>query len=88
MASLQAVNLFWSFLILRIAKNYLFESAFVDVRSDNEEEDEGDDESREKRKERDTPKVLLNGNPVEGTAMRKEGESLADAVKDNRKKEL
>ncbi len=88
MASLQAVNLFWSFLILRIAKNYLFESAFVDVRSDNEEEDEGDDESREKRKERDTPKVLLNGNPVEGTAMRKEGESFADAVKDNRKKEL
>ncbi|KAI9878210.1 MAG: hypothetical protein M1830_001554 [Pleopsidium flavum] len=97
LASLQAVNLFWLFLILRIARNYLFSSAFADVRSDNEDDDEGDDmleaiEGKdmrtEKRKEIDAPRVLLNGNPVERSALRKEGESFADVVKDNCKKDM
>lgn len=42
LASLQAVNLFWLFLILRILKNYLFNSVKKDERSDNEEEEEGE----------------------------------------------
>lgn len=37
---MQAVNLFWLFLILRIAKNYVFNAVKQDERSDNEEEDE------------------------------------------------
>lgn len=40
LASLQAVNLFWLFLILRILKNYLQEDVAKDERSDNEDEDE------------------------------------------------
>src|ERR1700761_4142186 len=41
LACLQAVNLFWLFLILRIAKNYVFTNETVDERSDDEgEEDE------------------------------------------------
>ena len=41
LASLQAVNLFWLFLILRIAKNYVITTVVVDERSDNEEEEDG-----------------------------------------------
>ncbi|KAE8357002.1 TLC domain-containing protein [Aspergillus coremiiformis] len=40
LASLQAVNLFWLFLILRILKNYLFNSITKDERSDDEDEEE------------------------------------------------
>lgn len=40
LASLQAVNLFWLFLILRILKNYLFDNVKKDERSDNEEEED------------------------------------------------
>ncbi|KAI9810297.1 MAG: hypothetical protein M1827_006347 [Pycnora praestabilis] len=65
LASLQAVNLFWLFLILRIAKHYVFKRDLEDVRSDNEE----DDELSIEEKKRDV-KVLLNGEPVKenGTA--------------------
>jgi acyl-CoA-dependent ceramide synthase len=97
LASLQAINLFWLYLIMRIAKNYLSQSFFVDVRSDDEdeedEEDDGEvDEAREeKRKAKGTENsnVLVNGAPVVGSsAARKEGESFADAVTDERKKDL
>ncbi|KAA8650913.1 TLC domain-containing protein [Aspergillus tanneri] len=40
LASLQAVNLFWLFLILRILKNYLFNSIAKDERSEDEDEEE------------------------------------------------
>lgn len=40
LASLQAVNLFWLFLILRILANYLFNSVKKDERSDDEDEEE------------------------------------------------
>lgn len=82
---------------MRIAKNYLSQSFFVDVRSDDEdeedEEDDGEvDEAREeKRKAKGTENsnVLVNGAPVVGSsAARKEGESFADAVTDERKKDL
>jgi very-long-chain ceramide synthase len=42
LASLQAVNLFWLFLILRIAKNYVINAVATDERSDNEEEEDVD----------------------------------------------
>jgi acyl-CoA-dependent ceramide synthase len=42
LASLQAVNLFWLFLILRILYNYLSNSVTEDERSDNEEEEDDD----------------------------------------------
>ncbi|KAL3479296.1 TLC domain-containing protein [Aspergillus californicus] len=40
LATLQAVNLFWLFLILRILKNYIFTNVTKDERSDDEEEEE------------------------------------------------
>lgn len=43
------MNLFWLFLILRIAKNYIITAVAADERSDNEEEEEeegkGNDEA-------------------------------------------
>jgi len=44
LGSLQVVNLFWLFLILRIGKNYVFNSVKADERSDNEEEGEEEEE--------------------------------------------
>jgi acyl-CoA-dependent ceramide synthase len=40
LASLQAVNLFWLFLILRILKTYLFSNIKKDERSEDEDEEE------------------------------------------------
>ena len=96
LATLQAVNLFWLYLILRIAKNYLSQSFFADVRSDDEDdEDEEEDsevdgkrEGKVKAKGAEKAKALENGAPVvESSAARKEGESFADAVRVERKKE-
>ena len=43
---LQAVNVFWLVLMLRILKNYLLNSVTEDERSDNEEDDEGEDHEK------------------------------------------
>lgn len=73
LALLQAVNLFWLFLILRIAKNYAFSNVVQDERSEDEE-DEDEDASEDQRGEKTIsdkntngikPVVLLNGEPVE-----------------------
>jgi acyl-CoA-dependent ceramide synthase len=70
LASLQAVNMFWLFLILRILKNYLFNSVKKDERSDDEEEEDEPVEqahatgSEARNKENQTPQVLVNGEPV------------------------
>jgi very-long-chain ceramide synthase len=77
LACLQAVNLFWLFLILRIAKNYVFTdtSGPVDERSDDEDDDEGEEEIKEPERQSsksiegaalngNKPVVLLNGEPV------------------------
>ena len=81
LASLQAVNLFWLFLILRIAKNYVFNVGLADERSDNEDSD--DESSADRRKTNaaakkaltngvgmntDKPVVLVNGEPIEAEA--------------------
>jgi len=70
LASLQAVNLFWMFLILRILANYVFTSVVEDERSDAEDEDEEIEENGHATatlatgKENHTPQVLVNGEPV------------------------
>jgi acyl-CoA-dependent ceramide synthase len=72
LASLQAVNLFWLFLILRIAKNYVLRVGLSDERSDDEEEDEemeGDGEQKRMPDgAKENPTVLINGKPVEEEA--------------------
>lgn len=72
LASLQAVNLFWLFLILRILANYIFNSVTKDERSDDEEsEEEIENEAASKAtiatgvaKENVAPQVQVNGEPV------------------------
>jgi len=60
LASLQAVNLFWLWLILRIARNYVFNSGLADERSDNEESEREDADP--KKVHADAKKALENGN--------------------------
>ena len=74
LASLQAVNIFWLFLILRIAKNYALDNIRQDDRSDNEEDEEVEPPNPS------AVKLLVNGKPING-AHKKEGESYADALK-------
>jgi len=80
-------------LILRIAKNYVFSNVKADERSDNEEEESGDDHAAEKEAikaktlltENATtmngtkPVVLVNGKPVEG-------QPKANGVRERKKK--
>jgi len=47
LASLQAVNMFWLFLIYRVFKNYVFTKVTKDERSDNEDEEEEEVPSKE-----------------------------------------
>lgn len=78
LASLQAVNLFWLYLIVRIAKNYVFNTNWVDERSDDEETEEEGAQDQKKinadakkalengvTKQNGGPTVLVNGEPVE-----------------------
>lgn len=76
LAVLQAVNVFWFFLICRILARFLFKGVQKDERSDDEEEDEEESETTpasanevadEKTKMNGNatkPKVMLNGHPV------------------------
>lgn len=77
LASLQAVNLFWLFLILRILKNYIFNSVKKDERSDDETEEELEHEAESRatlatgaeqpllttRNTNKAPQVFVNGEP-------------------------
>ncbi|KAJ5894747.1 hypothetical protein N7495_006438 [Penicillium taxi] len=68
LASLQAVNLFWLFLILRILANYVFNNITKDERSDDEEEIEEEAEAKTDVAvatgiENKAPQVLINGEP-------------------------
>lgn len=78
LASLQAVNLFWLYLILRIAKNYVFNSVAQDDRSEYEDSDEEPEPTRKERTiealenetgmKTDKPVLLVNGKPANGVA--------------------
>lgn len=79
LACLQSVNVFWFFLILRIAKNIVFSDVIKDERSEYSDEDEVGEPTEEKRRRMKDltngnaaqsalgsgPTVLLNGVPVE-----------------------
>ena len=65
LASLQAVNLYWLFAILRIAKNFVFnKEAIQDDRSDEEDDEQ---EGVEALMKSGKPKLLVNGEPMEST---------------------
>lgn len=72
LASLQAVNLFWLFLILRILANYIFNSVTKDTRSDDEESEEENEKEVQSEatlvtsvsNENIAPQVHVNGEPV------------------------
>ena len=71
LACLQAINLFWLFLILRIGYNVVIREAVKDVRSDDEGEDDETVEERQGKKMNGTaetgkPSVFLNGKAIEG----------------------
>jgi acyl-CoA-dependent ceramide synthase len=70
LASLQAVNLFWLFLILRILKNYLLNSVKQDERSDDEDDDE---EVEASTKAANGSAALANGNGVSAATRRNVG---------------
>jgi len=73
LASLQGLNLFWLFYILRIAYRFVFLRVAEDDRSDNDDNEFAEEQrldalSRSAR-ERDatpTPKLLVNGHHVNG----------------------
>ena len=77
LACLQAVNLFWLFLILRIAKNFVLRNPLADERSDDEDDEEYEDvkpQEAQKALENDTgmktdkPVLLVNGKAAEPEA--------------------
>ncbi|KAH8801656.1 TLC domain-containing protein [Xylogone sp. PMI_703] len=61
LASLQGLNLFWLYSILRIAYKFVFFNALADDRSEDEEDDIIDEEPTSAPAE-----VLLNGKPING----------------------
>ena len=64
LASIQALNLFWLFLILRIAYRYAVKNIAKDDRSDDEE-DEEEEQVQPPTEESKTPEVLVNGQPID-----------------------
>ena len=82
LASLQAVNLFWLFLILRIAKNYVLTHVGQDERSD----DEDDDDEAEEMNGRPTKKN--NGLDMEATRNALLGKTDAEMGSDNNSKPI
>ncbi|KAK2798323.1 hypothetical protein FQN50_008879 [Emmonsiellopsis sp. PD_5] len=74
LAALQAINLFWLFLILRIAKNYVLSDVKRDERSDNEDEDEEDAETETESKEK---------TPTQTAQIKDQSESDATTVTAN-----
>lgn len=85
LSALQAINLFWLYLILRIAKNYVFSNIRRDERSDNEEEDDEEEAptGTDAHPPTNVPTILLNGNSptqVRRRNLEKENEIPGDIV--------
>ncbi|KAG6017567.1 hypothetical protein E4U41_004178 [Claviceps citrina] len=64
LASLQALNLFWLFYIVRIAYRFIRDSTANDDRSD----DEDDDEAQSLGEKKPIPALKVNGKAVHGTS--------------------
>jgi acyl-CoA-dependent ceramide synthase len=79
MASLQAINLFWWFLICRIAYRFVVNDGLADERSEYEDS-EGEEERRERKKKaakngtvNGAPKLLVNGEAMASSVGVEEG---------------
>jgi acyl-CoA-dependent ceramide synthase len=72
LAALQAVNIFWFVLVLRIAWRFVRSSVAKDVRSEDEEDEEEivEEQEKEKLKQRLIPSVELNGETLVGATGR------------------
>lgn len=79
LASLQAVNLFWLFLILRILFNYLVNSVKKDERSDDEDEEE-EEEQKEDEEEETSKTTLASGVEQPSLTARNVGKDNAPQV--------
>ena len=87
LATLQSINLFWLYFILRIGWNAVFTSVQKDVRSDDEEDEEEEEpvatekaNGKEKNdKSRPLTNGIANGNALEGH------DSYRDAVIEGKK---
>jgi acyl-CoA-dependent ceramide synthase len=71
LASLQALNLFWLFLIFSVAYRAVFLETLVDERSDNDEDELAEEQRLDTLARQGVdgvagPKVLLNGEPING----------------------
>jgi acyl-CoA-dependent ceramide synthase len=71
LASLQAVNLFWLYLIMRILKKYILDDVAQDERSEDEEEEEEANASKAaaggiNEAEGVSSQVSVNGTPTDG----------------------
>lgn len=64
--ALQSVNLFWLFLILRIAWRYIRTGEEKDDRSEYEDDDE--EPAKDEQQKLESPTVLLNGAPLNQSA--------------------
>lgn len=64
LTSLQALNLFWLFYIVRIAVRFLTNQHATDDRSDDEE----DEEDSQEHEDADVPTVTINGKKANGKA--------------------
>ncbi|KAI9792654.1 MAG: hypothetical protein M1835_007715 [Candelina submexicana] len=82
LATLQAVNVFWLYQILRVAKNYVFQKAWQDVRSDNEEDEEDLTMRAEEKNAQSAnrPTMLINGKPINGINGTIDGEGKVNGV--------
>jgi acyl-CoA-dependent ceramide synthase len=71
LASLQGLNIFWLYYIMRIAYRFVFLNIVEDDRSDNDENELAEEQrldalARQGIDKLSGPKVLLNGAPVNG----------------------
>lgn len=79
MATLQAVNILWFFLLLRIAKRVVVDHIENDPREEGEYDDENEVTETEAVAEKvpekmEAPKLLVNGAPLE------ESDAVVDAI--------
>ena len=90
LASLQALNLFWLWAIIRIAYRFVFFSVAEDDRSDNDENEYAAEQRLEAlaRQGVTAPKLLVNGQPANGkaTAVTEIHTNMVTNRKENRKK--
>jgi acyl-CoA-dependent ceramide synthase len=92
LASLQGLNLFWLYYILRIAYRFVFLNVAEDERSDNDENELAEEQrldalARQSRETVPSPKVLVNGAPMNGNGQATGTETRANAASEttNRK---